>query len=139
MASTWQPQQDGLQQIIQLLKESQSPNTETQRAVQLKLEELNKYPDFNNYLIFVLTKLTSEDEATRSLSGLLLKNNVRANFNSFPPTVTEFIKQECLNSIGDPSSLIRSTISIIITTIASKGELSNWPELLPRLCIVKNL
>lgn len=65
-----------------------------------------------------------------------MKNNVRANFNSFPPNVTEFIKQECLNSIGDPSSLIRSTISIIITTIASKGELSNWPELLPRLCLL---
>ena len=25
-----------------------------------KLEELNKYPDFNNYLIFVLTKLKTE-------------------------------------------------------------------------------
>ena len=30
----WQPDQDGLQQIIQLLKESQSPNNEVQRAVQ---------------------------------------------------------------------------------------------------------
>ena len=30
----WQPDQDGLQQIIQLLKESQSPNTDVQRAVQ---------------------------------------------------------------------------------------------------------
>ena len=30
----WQPDQDGLQQIIELLKESQSPNTEVQRAVQ---------------------------------------------------------------------------------------------------------
>ncbi|XP_014661987.1 PREDICTED: transportin-1-like, partial [Priapulus caudatus] len=77
----WQPDQNGLQQIIQLLKESQSPDTATQRAVQEKLEELNKYPDFNNYLIFVLTKLTSEDEPTRSLSGLILKNNVRAHFN----------------------------------------------------------
>jgi len=25
-----------------------------------KLEQLNQYPDFNNYLIFVLTKLTTE-------------------------------------------------------------------------------
>lgn len=25
-----------------------------------RLEELNKFPDFNNYLIFVLTKLTTE-------------------------------------------------------------------------------
>ena len=27
-----------------------------------KLEQLNQYPDFNNYLIFVLTKLKSEGE-----------------------------------------------------------------------------
>ena len=30
----WQPNEDGLKQILQLLKESQSPNTETQAAVQ---------------------------------------------------------------------------------------------------------
>ncbi len=34
MAMSWQPEQVGLQQIIQLLKESQSPDTETQRSVQ---------------------------------------------------------------------------------------------------------
>ena len=30
----WQPEENGLRQILQLLKESQSPDTETQRAVQ---------------------------------------------------------------------------------------------------------
>ena len=30
----WQPQEDGLRQILQLLKESQSPDNATQRAVQ---------------------------------------------------------------------------------------------------------
>ena len=30
----WQPEETGLRQILQLLKESQSPDTETQRAVQ---------------------------------------------------------------------------------------------------------
>ncbi|XP_054718552.1 transportin-1-like isoform X2 [Uloborus diversus] len=134
MALAWQPQEEGLREILKLLKESQSPDTATQRAVQQKLEELNKYPDFNNYLIFVLTKLTSEDEPTRSLSGLILKNNVKAHFHQFPPEVTEFIKSECLNSVGDPSPLIRATIGILITTIASKGELTNWVDLLPRLC-----
>ncbi|RWS31760.1 transportin-1-like isoform X2 [Leptotrombidium deliense] len=136
MVIMWSPQEDGLKQILQLLKESQSPDTSTQRAVQLKLEELNKYPDFNNYLIFVLTKLNSEDEATRSLSGLILKNNVRAHLHQFPKEVTEFIKSECLNSVGDPSPLIRATVGILITTIASKGELTNWPDLLPRLCMM---
>lgn len=33
MKMAWQPQEDGLRQILTLLKESQSPNTETQRAV----------------------------------------------------------------------------------------------------------
>ncbi|CAH0394310.1 unnamed protein product [Bemisia tabaci] len=130
----WTPQEEGLRQILQLLKESQSPDNAIQRAVQQKLEELNRYPDFNNYLIFVLTNLTSEDEPTRSLSGLILKNNLKAHYNTFLPTVTDFIKQECLSAVGDPSPLIRATVGILITTIASKGELRSWPELLPALC-----
>ena len=103
----WQPSQDGLRQILQLLKESQSPDTATQREVQAKLEQLNQYPDFNNYLIYVLTKMTGEDDATRSLSGLILKNNVKAHFTKFPNDVSLFIKSECLSAVGDPSPLIR--------------------------------
>lgn len=30
----WQPDEQGLQQVLQLLKDSQSPNTATQRIVQ---------------------------------------------------------------------------------------------------------
>lgn len=84
--------------------------------------------------MFVLTKLTSEDEPTRSLSGLILKNNVKTHFNSLQPTVTEYIKTECLQAVGDPSPLIRATVGILITTVASKTDLSLWPELLPALC-----
>jgi hypothetical protein len=74
------------------------------------------------------------DDPTRSLSGLILKNNVRAHFEKFPAEVTTFIKQECLSSIGDQSPLIRATIGILVTTIVAKGELRNWQELLPSLC-----
>nr|XP_009858661.1 transportin-1 [Ciona intestinalis] len=130
----WQPDTSGLDQIIQLLKESQSPDTEIQRMVQQKLEQLNQYPDFNNYLIFVLTKLTTEDEPTRSLAGLILKNNVRAHYTNFPQNVAEFIKQECLKAVGDASALIRATVGILITTIACKGDLVSWQDLLPTLC-----
>lgn len=34
MKMAWQPQEEGLRQILTLLKESQSPDTETQRLVQ---------------------------------------------------------------------------------------------------------
>lgn len=84
--------------------------------------------------MFVLTKLVTEDEPTRSLSGLILKNNVKTHYNNLMPNVTNFIKSECLQAVGDPSPLIRATVGILITTIASKGKLSSWPELLPALC-----
>jgi len=45
-----------------------------------------------------------------------------------------FFVQECLKAVGDPSALIRATVGILITTIAAKGELVNWPELLSSLC-----
>ena len=32
--AVWQPEETGLQQILELLRESQSPDTATQRAVQ---------------------------------------------------------------------------------------------------------
>ena len=117
----WRPEEQGLAQILQLLRESQSADTEIQRQVQQKLEELNRFPDFNSYLIFVLTQMPHEDEATRSLSGLILKNNVKAHFDAFPKEVADFIKSECLSAVGDPSPLIRATIGILITTIAAKG------------------
>lgn len=99
--------------------------------MQRKLEELNQYPDFNNYLIYVLTRLKTEDEATRSLSGLILKNNIKTH-----PQVLqlEIVRDECLQAVGDPSPLIRATVGILITTIASKGSLVSWPGLLPALC-----
>jgi len=118
----WRPEEAGLAQILQLLRESQAPDTATQRAVQQKLEELNSFPDFNSYLIYVLTQMPAEDEATRSLSGLILKNNVKAHFGNFPPAVANFIRSECLSAVGDRSPLIRATVGILITTIASKGE-----------------
>lgn len=74
------------------------------------------------------------DEPTRSLSGLILKNNVRAHFHKFPSAVADFIRSECLSAVGDPSPLIRATVGILITTISSRGELANWPDLLPKLC-----
>ncbi len=59
---------------------------------------------------------------SRSLSGLILKNNVKAHITKFPSEVTQFIKSECLLAVGDPSALIRATIGILIVTIANKGE-----------------
>ncbi len=102
-----------------------------------RLEALNQYPDFNNYLVFVLTKLKTHnvlDEPTRAIAGLILKNNVKQHYVGFPPEIKTFIKSESLQIVGDPSALIRATVGTLISTIANRGELVHWPELLPALC-----
>lgn len=126
-------QNDDLQQILILLRQSQSPDTQIQRQVQARLESLNQYPDFNKYLVYILTKLTDEQEATRSLAGLILKNNAKSQYEKFPEEVRAYIKQECLLALGDRSPLIRATVGILITTIVSKGSLDQWPVLLENL------
>lgn len=120
------------------------------------MEQLNKYPTFCNYLVFVLAKLTNQgahkkrpknllffdsdviflllDEATRSLSGLILKNNIRMFWDSYPDDVRQYVRQECLQAIGDQSPLIRATVGIIITNTVCKEGLNKWPTLLDSLC-----
>ena len=131
---SWQPgQADDLQQILTLLRQSQSPDTQIQRQVQARLQSLDQYPDFNKYLVYILTKLLDEQEATRSLSGLILKNNAKSHYEKFPDDVRSYIKQECLSALGDRSPLIRATVGILVTAIVSKGGLEQWPSLLEHL------
>ena len=53
---------------------------------------------------------------------------------SFPEHVKAYVKEQCLNAIGDASALIRATVGLVISMIANRGEIGNWPELLPSLC-----
>lgn len=76
------------------------------------------------YLSFLFI---SSDEPTRSLSGLILKNNVKAHYQNFPPAVSDFIKQECLNNIGDPSPLIRATIGEFSGVVLAHGHFHSVP------------
>ena len=76
----------------------------------------------------------TEDEPTRAIAGLILKNNVKVYYASFPAEIKSFIKQEAIQAIGDPSLLICATAGTLISTIAMQRELAGWPELLPTLC-----
>ena len=99
-----------------------------------RLGALNQYPDFNNYLAFVFTKMKSESEPTRAVAGLVLKNNVRLYYDKFPEETKVFVKQESLSVVADESPIIRATAGTLVSTIALCGELVKWPELLPSLC-----
>ena len=99
-----------------------------------RLGALNQYPDFNNYLAFVFTKMKTESEPTRAVAGLVLKNNVRMYYDKFPEETKVYVKQESLSVVADESPIIRATAGTLVSTMALCGELVKWPELLPSLC-----
>jgi transportin-1 len=124
----WSPNPNDLRTILELLHSSQSADNEVQRQVQERLQQLNQYPDFHYYLAIILSaslpEFGQQSDSTRSLAGLILKNNIRQYFLSLPTQVMQerlaFIRAEVIKTISDSSSLIRATGSIVITTIASR-------------------
>lgn len=51
----WQPQEEGVKEICGLLHESKVPSNDQSRVWQ-QLQRCNRFPDFNNYLAFILCR-----------------------------------------------------------------------------------
>ncbi|KAL1497591.1 hypothetical protein ABEB36_008524 [Hypothenemus hampei] len=127
----WQPQETYLNTVKDVLQEALIPDNEIQRNVQEKITMIQNLPDFPFYLFYILgTPTYSED--IRSLSGILVKNNLSMTLQTIPPESFSQIKQECQNLLMDPSRDIRLSTSSIVVTIA-RDHLKNWPELIPFL------
>lgn len=75
----------------------------------------------------------SSDAASRSMAGIILKNNIKAQYLGYSEEVKQYIKREILVAISDPAPLIRATVGMIITSIVQVADFSSWPELLPSL------
>jgi transportin-2 len=63
-----------------------------------------------------------------------LKNTIKQNWANTPDQIRFYLKRNCFTAIGDPSSLVRATVGIIITTIFMHEGVQGWPELLHTLC-----
>ena len=62
----WQPEQEGLRQIIEILRESQSPNTLVQRKVQeVRWISKYRYSDVDNVVHYLLEVGSYEQSHTR--------------------------------------------------------------------------
>ncbi|CAI4228571.1 unnamed protein product [Auanema sp. JU1783] len=131
--TSWEPNQDELQQVLALLHHSTSSDTEVQRSVQQRLDQLNNHQQFCCYLVYILSSLASSEEQSRSLAGLILKNNIRNRWSQYPDDIKKYVQQETLRSIADSSQLVRATVGIIITTIVMEQGVNGWPDLLPTL------
>ena len=99
-------------------------------------------PDQPAVLLLPFAPLPPLVEATRSVAGIVLKNNIRAMHEQpIPVEILAEVKRQCLLLIGDPSDLIRATVGLLITALGCRlpggppgfTGLESWPALLPTL------
>eukprot|EP01126_Amoeba_proteus_P021590 TRINITY_DN2196_c0_g1_i1.p1 TRINITY_DN2196_c0_g1~~TRINITY_DN2196_c0_g1_i1.p1 ORF type:complete len:792 (+),score=128.14 TRINITY_DN2196_c0_g1_i1:60-2435(+) len=128
--SDWQPQVEGVTQILQTLHDVDNPDPQVQRSIHSALQTFKTNPEFNFYLSFIFT-LTDQPANVRTCAGLLLKNNV----HRMPENPREFtyVKNQIVKVIGDPQPIVRRTAGSIITTILGVGRIVGWDGLLPFL------
>ncbi|GAA5850600.1 hypothetical protein JCM9279_007555 [Rhodotorula babjevae] len=130
---SWAPQQQGLEELVACLSKSGSADNKVQESIQERLESFNKIPDYNSYLVYILTQMPSEDVTVRSMAGLLLKNNIRLYLNEIQPDVVAYVKSNIFGAIADPTSMIRNTVSTVINQLIVELKPENYIEALSRL------
>ncbi|KAF5307987.1 hypothetical protein FQR65_LT06555 [Abscondita terminalis] len=130
----WAPSDEDLNMVINVLQDSLVPDSDIQKKVQEHLQQMYRNPCFANYLLYILRNKQLYEEHIRSLSAIILKNNILTNFETFSQEILNCIRYECFNLLIDTSNNVRSSVTTLIGTLLWKGELSNWPDLIPKLC-----
>ncbi|KAJ7001521.1 transportin-1-like isoform X2 [Populus alba x Populus x berolinensis] len=130
-AAAWQPQEEGFKEICGLLEHQISPTSTADKSqIWQQLQHFSQFPDFNNYLAFILSRAEGKSVEIRQAAGLLLKNNLRNAYKTMTPENQQYIKSELLPCLGAADRHIRSTAGTIISVIVQLGGISGWPELL---------
>ncbi|KAH7883240.1 armadillo-type protein [Phlebopus sp. FC_14] len=130
--STWIPQPEGLQQILQTIRDSTDTQNKVQRAITHKLNSFTRVPDYIAYLAYILSALPQEEDQIRTIAGYLLKNNARL-IVSASPEVAHYAKSAVLSAFNDSSALIRTAAGQDIVAFLGVLEPRNWPDCLEQL------
>ncbi|GAC74411.1 nuclear transport receptor Karyopherin-beta2/Transportin [Moesziomyces antarcticus T-34] len=133
MTSTWQPSQDGLAELVQLFRDSQSPQMDVQERIAQRLDAVSQIPDYANYCVFTLTSLTTEDLATRSVAGLILKNHILFHHDLISPESFEYVKQAIIPALSLPEDMLRRTATQVVSMLMTILTPQGWPEGLSKL------
>ncbi|KAE8008810.1 hypothetical protein FH972_005285 [Carpinus fangiana] len=141
-SASWQPKEEGFREICGLLEQQISHNASSADKSQIwqQLQHYSQFPDFNNYLSFILARAEGKSVEIRQAAGLLLKNNLRTAYKSMTPVNQQYIKSELLPCLGAADRHIRSTVGTIISVVVQLGGVLGWPELLQALvnCLDSN-
>ncbi|CAN8270848.1 unnamed protein product [Cochlearia groenlandica] len=140
-ATMWQPRDDGIAEICNLLEQQISPSSVADKSqIWKQLQHFSQFPDFNNYLVFILARAQGKSIEVRQAAGLLLKNNLRGAYPTMAKENQSYIKTELLPCMGAADRNIRTTLGTIISVVVHIEGVSGWPELLPALvtCLDSN-
>ncbi|KAG0595592.1 hypothetical protein M758_UG179600 [Ceratodon purpureus] len=137
--AVWQPQEGELKEICGLLEQYRLPTVDQSRIWQ-QHQRCSQLPDFNNYLAFILCRAEGDAVNIRQAAGLLLKNNLKSNYNAVHPQHLQYIKAEVLPCLGSPDFGVRSTAGTIVSVMVQQGTFQGWPEVLQALvqCLDSN-
>lgn len=137
--SSWAPQQEGLREVIETIRENDAIQSQTaQRETTLKLSNFTRIPDYLAYLGYILSALPQEEERVSSAAGYLIKNNARLILRA-SPDVVEYVKKAVLIGFTNPAPLVRNAASGAIINLLGILEPKNWPECLQQLVAMLDL
>lgn len=115
-----------MKNILQLLSAMKSSDSAVHAQIHEQVLRFQQIPEFNRYLVWILTNPRGIEEFERESAGILLKNNLERYHKHIPPADQQYVKNSIVKAVGDPSYRIRNTCSIIITTLIGVGSIRGW-------------
>eukprot|EP01127_Copromyxa_protea_P016988 TRINITY_DN5140_c0_g1_i1.p1 TRINITY_DN5140_c0_g1~~TRINITY_DN5140_c0_g1_i1.p1 ORF type:complete len:882 (+),score=197.48 TRINITY_DN5140_c0_g1_i1:2346-4991(+) len=119
----WSPQEQGVRQILEVLRNINNPDAQVQKAINSNLETFKKTPQYNLYLAYIFS-LAEEAFSVRTCAGLILKNNLNAG--TVAKSEHMYVKNQVVKAIGDADATVRRTAGSLITTIIGVGSIEGW-------------
>lgn len=136
MSEQWQPDPDGLAQLVHIFTGLLDPNAGVRQQANEALAQATSIAEFDNYLLHILLMddtSVSIPLSTRSNAGLYLKNDLLKNWATKPAILQSHILTMLPHGLINPTHQIRKITAIIISSIFRKIGLNNWQNLLPNL------
>lgn len=76
----------------------------------------------------ILILCPTEEDSTRAVAGLILKNNILRPYADILPEAWLYVKTIVLQGMRDKSLPVRQTVGTVIVNVMSKEADGAWPE-----------
>ncbi|KAK5100868.1 hypothetical protein LTR70_001095 [Exophiala xenobiotica] len=132
---SWQPQEAGLQQLSEVLKDSlNGADPVKQKQAEVTLAQAANSQDFAYYLTYIFSDTQLGNTfLVRYAAAIQLKNHIKLSYSSLSKEQISLIKQSTLQTLRDSNPRLRSFAGTIITEIVQQGGILQWTEVLQEL------